>query len=1439
MLLSLLLALPPVQTALAKYFTKQINKDTGVNLQVDKLQITLTGNIIIKDFIAFDEHNDTIFYGKRLQTYIRNPWHIKKDNVLKFGKTSIEQLRGKIIYYKNQKKSNLDIFVDKVDGEPSPKSNKPPFAINIQKLILTNSHFKYIDYNETQPNILDLKNLQVNVDKFVQKGDLIAFKANKISLLNDNGLQVKELKTDFKYTDKAIEFLNLNLKTSESRLSADLIFASPDKGYKDFNNRVILSGQIKSSKISTTDLNKFTQSFNNNQYINLKTSVSGTLNQLLLNNFKAQTSSNIKIATPKLILKNIFDKNNYFINGNFKQLTLSAKALNTFLPNVLKPSLYKTLSALERTSITGNISFSQQNLESDIILNSKLGTVSVKLSMNDLNHITKTKYKGHINTENFKIKDLVNVEFNNVTTNLNIKGSGLTLNSLNAKLEGQVSNLYYNDYNYQGIILNGTFQKMLFEGQFEIADKNIEMDFSGLIDFSKPKRKVDFYAEICRSNLYKLNFSKDEFARFTGNLAIRAQGRNIDDVIGNATMDNVVYINQNGTYKFSKFEIKSEFDNQDIRKIEFKSEDVLTGYINGHFKIKNVPLLLKNAIGSIFANYKITPIKESQYLNYHLDIHNKIVNLLMPSLHISNNTQLKGRINSKDNKLKLRFLSPKINLNKDNFVNVNLRIDNKNPLYNTFLKIDTINTGFYKLKNVRLLNTTINDTLYLKTKFEGGSQFKDKYDIAFFYTMDEFQNFIFGLQKSTLKLKEIPWIIDPEKALNRIVYNSEKDSLKIDDVKISHLHEVLGIKGLKNKDSLNYEISLDNINLNHITPDLKDFDFDGSVNGYIRIAKYKKEVLPSTVLSIKNFKFNGEMLGDLALKMSALPGNNLFIDLSIKKKDIQSFKLIGYLDLKTKKPKLNATLLLSNFPVKTLQPLFKDTFSNIRGKISGSVKIVGPLTDLSFDGKLYLKTFGLKILALNVDYQFKDRTEVYLHDQIFELKEADFFDIKHKSKGQISGVIKHHNFDNWYLDLNFKTKNLLVLDTPPDPLEMFYGTVFTGGKARIYGYVNHLKIDADMKTKPKTNFVITLNDVETMGDNDFVRIISKEDYKKEQKNPLKKHKIYEGLEMNFDLDITPDAQVKILLDQEFGSTLTANGEGAMLLQINTNGQFNIWGDFTVLKGIYNFKYFGVIDKKFKVEPGSYISWEADPYNAILDIKAVYETFADPTVLIAEQGLSAKKMPVNVIIFLKNSLMKPDISFDLELPKANAILKSQVSYILNDPDKKNLQVLSLLSYGNFINENDYNLSKKAGETAVKTISETGLNILNSIMAQDDKFQVNLNYTRGDENIDRNLITDPQVGLSLVTKINKKVYINGKVAVPVGRYTKSSIVGDVELEVYLDKKGNLIFRVFNKQTELEYIGQQEGYSQGMGISYQVDFNTFSEILQKIGISIKKDN
>ena len=1430
-------SIPAVQTSLAKRLTERINRDYGVEMQMEKVEISLSGAIIIKDFIAKDERKDTIFYGKRLQTHIGNIWKLNRENRLNLGNTHIDNLVGKIIYYKGETKSNLDKFIEKMDKSSSKKRTGEAFLLQIKAIHLTNSRFQYYNYNDNNPKLLDFNHLHANLNHFELQGDKVKFEVGKMQMLDYRGIYIQNLATDFYYDSHRIELNQFHLNTDYSAIDMNMHFISPSKGYADFNNKVKLEGKIKEANLSTDDLLKLSEVFSGKHKINMSGKITGTLNDIKLTDFAGSTDNNIALRGDLNLIK-IFSSKDFAIRTKLSKSNFSFDKLQNIFPDISSNKLPEVLYTMGNISLIGKINYTRQLLQSDIVASTQLGKLMINLDMKNLNDIARAQYQGHIKMDDFRLIKILDKDIDHLSTDFRVKGRGLNLESLNSNFIGAISSVDYHGYTYHNITVNGDFKKKLFKGQFEISDNNLEMDFAGLIDFSQAERKLDFNTEICKANLKELNFSKDELASFQGNISLKAEGTNIDDIVGKLSIHNVTYKNQFDTYVFNNFLITSDFDDEMVRDIQFHSTDIVDGYLKGKFKFDNISLLLKNAFGSVFANYEIKPLKDEQYIKYNFKIHNKIVSLFNPNLKVSKDTYLKGRINSEDNKLKLRLLSPKISYAGKELVNVNLRIDNKNPLYNIFLKMDTINAGFYKFKKVRILNTTINDTLYLKAKLNGGNKYNDQFDLAFYYTMDEFQNFIFGLQKSSLVFKEIPWKIDPQYNHNKIFYNPARDSLYVDDVALRYLQEKINIAGDKVREKINFNVAVDSINLSHITPELKDFSFKGLINGNIHVEKYKKEILPSVELSINNLNINKEELGNVFLKLNTLPNSNVFIDMSIREieKQIQKLKLIGYLEYKTDEPKLNASLLLQEFPVTPLQNLFKDIFSNIRGKLTGNVQVDGKLDDLDYNGKLYLNNFGLKVLALNTDYQFEKRSILYLHNQIFELKEARFFDVKSNTKGKLNGRIKHHNFDNWYLDLQIDTDNLLVLDTPEDPLEMYYGKVFVEGNAQIHGYTDRLIIDADMKTKKDTDFVITLNDSEDITENDFVRIISKQEYVKEKTGKVKKHKIYEGLEMNFDLDITPDAQVEILMDIESGSTLVAKGSGAMLLEINTNGRFNIWGDFTVLEGIYNFKYSGVIDKKFKVEPGSYISWEGDPYGANLDISAIYETFADPSVLLADQGIPSKKMPVKVIIYLKDKLIHPSITFDLELPKANAILRSQIEYILSDPDKKTLQVLSLLSFGNFINENDYNLGNQAAEGLYKSISERGLNILNALMGQDENFQVNLNYTGGENDINKNIITDPQVGLSLVTKINKRVYINGKVAVPVGRYTKSSIVGDVELEVYLDENGNLVFRVFNKQTELEYIGQQEGYTQGIGLSYQVDFDTFKEILDKLKIHLE---
>jgi hypothetical protein len=49
--------------------------------------------------------------------------------------------------------------------------------------------------------------------------------------------------------------------------------------------------------------------------------------------------------------------------------------------------------------------------------------------------------------------------------------------------------------------------------------------------------------------------------------------------------------------------------------------------------------------------------------------------------------------------------------------------------------------------------------------------------------------------------------------------------------------------------------------------------------------------------------------------------------------------------------------------------------------------------------------------------------------------------------------------------------------------------------------------------------------------------------------------------------------------------------------------------------------------------------------------------------------------------------------------------------------------------------------------------------------------------------------------------------------------------------LNEDGSLNAHVFNRENDISYIGEGIGYTQGLGLTYNVEFDTFKEMLRKI--------
>ena len=313
--------------------------------------------------------------------------------------------------------------------------------------------------------------------------------------------------------------------------------------------------------------------------------------------------------------------------------------------------------------------------------------------------------------------------------------------------------------------------------------------------------------------------------------------------------------------------------------------------------------------------------------------------------------------------------------------------------------------------------------------------------------------------------------------------------------------------------------------------------------------------------------------------------------------------------------------------------------------------------------------------------------------------------------------------------------------------------------------------------------------------------------------------------MNFEFDITTDASIEVILNRESGHGMKGKGRGILSMRINTLGKFEMFGDYTVWEGSYNFKYGGLIDKKFDVKKNGSIVWSGNPYNATLNLEAVSKNItANPAVLIDNASFN-KKIPVDVVIGLKGTIFNPEPDFNINFPNVSSVLKSEIETKLSDKDTRQTQALYLLSTGGFLSQEGLSQSQVTNSFYEKASALFG-DLFND---KDGKVNFDVSYTSADRTALKP--TDGRVVATVTTQINDKITINGKVGVPTGGVTETTIVGNFEAQYRVNEDGTLNLRIFNKENDINYIGQGIGYTQGAGISYEVDFDTFKELIHKI--------
>jgi len=443
--------------------------------------------------------------------------------------------------------------------------------------------------------------------------------------------------------------------------------------------------------------------------------------------------------------------------------------------------------------------------------------------------------------------------------------------------------------------------------------------------------------------------------------------------------------------------------------------------------------------------------------------------------------------------------------------------------------------------------------------------------------------------------------------------------------------------------------------------------------------------------------------------------------------------------------------------------------------------------------------------------------------------------------------VYHNNLQTFSPDLtiNIISRNFMVLNTQAKDNPLFYGTVYASGVTRIVSNQSTLSFDISAKTGENSRFYIPLSNNLSVSDNSFISFIdSTKTIKGSAINKVLDHipppSRQMGMDINMDLEVTPDAQAQIIFDSKVGDKMTGSGSGILNLTLNPKGDFKITGDYVIENGEYLFTAGNLLNKKFSVESGGKILFNGDIDNAEIELNAIYknlETSLYP--VIPDDNYQNKRVRVEPQLNLSGKLFNPIVKFDINLPNSDEETRTLLRNAITSEEELNRQFLYLLIMNSFYYVNTAT-STGTSAMAVTTTEMISTQLSNWISQISNDFDLGFVYRPG-TGTKESEINPQELQVALSTQLlNDKVILNGNLDVMGTSGTASSntgqIMGDFDAEIKLTDK--LRLKVFNRVNDI-YTGLGP-YTQGIGILFTRDFNKLSDLFRrKNKDSMKKED
>ena len=1369
-----------------------------------------------------------------------------------------------------------------LDSIPPAAASSKAWSLDIANLRLQDGKIK-ID-NQTKPAAIYpnekgidyahmmLEDVDIQMESLIIRGWDFKGKDIDIHLLHQNGFEINKLAAVSASVSKdSVSLDQLRIKTADSDIhnSISMLYS----GYRDFQafvDSVRLNIPEANIRLNVNDLMTIVPGLQNvdffkdnaDKHITLEGQVSGNINRLRIKKMNAGFGD--LSLTGDLRSRDLAVKGSQLISLDLKKSAFSSASLRSIFPKMKIPPL---LTKLGQVNFTGKFDGYPDDFVAFGTFNTALGALTLDMNLNMAKGLAEGSYSGSIAMNDFDLgtfinnKDLGRVSMSGRV----IEGKGLTSTSLSADVTAQLTTLTYKGYTYHNARVDGQISGKQFNGTLDINDPNVDMHFEGDVDLRDSLPKLDFIARIDSIHFYPLGLTKDSIS-VQGIFDVDLTAGRFDQLEGTLHGEKIMLNVKGVDYPLDSLQLTAYLDSTTGNKTYAVKSDLLVGWVNGVLDPSSLVNQVQHYLYDHYPRAMPEPKKPlTEMADQRFSWNLKVIDSKdwfelagLKSLRVKN-AVTEGTIDLGKQQSRGTLDLPEVHYGNINAYETTIDFSENSGETSVDLQLIAadVNESFF-LEDVLIKGMVTDDSIRFNFKTDQLADIINELDLDIAANPDQ------GAWNISFHPNRLVMLGDDWKVPEGNKVTISKDEFNLENFELVSKDQKIQLDDIDHKGLEAYISGFDISYLNQIWINDK-FDFAGIYTLDFEVDNLYNIQQMKAVLSLPALLVNNVPYGQLVLNASMKdPKDSVRINLALQNKETSLIGVGAYVPPIKSIPKdernyLRLDLTAKEFPLDFLEFLLGGNIRNTEGSVDMTLSLKGKANALNPNGQGRVYNGSTIIDYLGAAYSFHDQA-FSITPTMIDLSGTKIYDVNGNS-AVIEGGLTHRYLRNLGLNITLTSDKIVGLDVTSDENNVFYGKGIGSVFARFTGTVANPTMLINATTAKGTHIFIPLSGAVEGTDKDFVVFLENGLMPVTVATPIN----IGGINLTMNLTITEDAIVEIIFDENTGEVLRGVGKGNLTLSMTRTGNFSMYGSYTISEGDYLFTNFRVVRKPFVLKSGGTIQWDGDPYNATLNVQALYKDLSAPVYpLISEyitdpQGGQATlydqakaRTEVDLTMILTGSLLKPDIAFDIAFPDLTGELQgycdSKIRILKANENAMLEQVVGLLITRSFLPSTAVGagvLTKGIDNTLSELISATLSSYLGGLLGSlipeagaftGIDFQMNLDLP-----ITQGGVADPGTGVddpsaTVVEVALPLEFFNDRLRVNVGgNYVTGAttlsategFAGDVTFKYQITRDRRLSIRAYNRNT-LTVEGRKNKV--GAGITYQREYDHLSEFFGK---------